>query len=294
VDIDADGDYDLFCGHNTLPNIPSVALYINQGDAQNPQLVLYNNDFITNPEFFVNVSPVLVDIDADGDHDLFMIDGNYHFYYYQNNGTPQWPEFVLITNQWQGINSGYYACLADLDGDLDLDLIMSATGENLYLYRNVGWPQNPQMALEDTTLLPGSFTSIYTPYLADIDSDDDYDIFVGHVNGGLLFFRNITGDTSAVGPPPVQRHPQAGLQISLGPNPANPFVAASFELRVASNMSLDVYDLLGRRIAELASGFHLPGEYRYVWDAAARAAGMYFVRLRAGDERMIEKIVLVK
>jgi len=44
----------------------------------------------------------------------------------------------------------------------------------------------------------------------------------------------------------------------------------------------------------LASGFHLPGEYRYVWDAGGRAAGMYFVRLRAGEQRVIEKVVMLK
>jgi hypothetical protein len=44
----------------------------------------------------------------------------------------------------------------------------------------------------------------------------------------------------------------------------------------------------------LASGFHLPGEYRYVWDAGNRAAGMYFVRLRAGEEKHFEKLLLLK
>ena len=49
-----------------------------------------------------------------------------------------------------------------------------------------------------------------------------------------------------------------------------------------------------RKLVELASGFHLPGEYRYVWAASGRAAGVYFVRLRAGEERMIEKLVMIK
>jgi len=49
-----------------------------------------------------------------------------------------------------------------------------------------------------------------------------------------------------------------------------------------------------RKLVELASGFHLPGEYRYMWDAGDHAAGMYFVRLRAGEEGMIEKVVMVK
>ena len=46
--------------------------------------------------------------------------------------------------------------------------------------------------------------------------------------------------------------------------------------------------------ARVASGFHLPGEYRYVWDASGHAAGMYFVRLRVGEERLTEKVVILK
>ncbi|HEX7343079.1 MAG TPA: T9SS type A sorting domain-containing protein, partial [bacterium] len=63
---------------------------------------------------------------------------------------------------------------------------------------------------------------------------------------------------------------------------------------VPSNISLQVFDISGRMVVELASGFHLPGEYRYVWDASDRAAGMYFVRLRAEEYASIQKMVLLK
>jgi hypothetical protein len=59
-------------------------------------------------------------------------------------------------------------------------------------------------------------------------------------------------------------------------------------------MSLDVFDLLGRRVAELASGFHLPGEYRYVWDAGNRAAGMYIIRLKTPQQSLAEKLTIIK
>ena len=130
------------------------------------------------------------------------------------------------------------------------------------------------------------------PYVVDIDSDNDLDAFVGIQNEGILFFRNITGEASA--PPPVQRHPRAGLQISLGPNPANPITVVSCQFLVPSNISLQVFDISGRMVAELASGFHLPGEYRYVWDASGKAAGMYILRLRTGDRSVSDKLVLLK
>ena len=302
-DLDGDGDYDMLAGEGVIPGPPTVALYLNQGTPQNPQLVLYDANFVTNPDFFVNSNPGLADIDADGDYDLFITDDDGHFFYYQNNGTPQWPNFGLVTSGWQGIqfsypNSGWRGFgFGDLDEDDDLDLLMSEhhayeNDGNLLFYRNMGTPQSASMSLITHSFLQDTVHQA-CPSFVDIDLDGDIDLFCGEVNGGIMFFRNLT-DTTSVVLPPVQRHPRAGLQISLGPNPANPFVVASFELRVASIMSLDVFDLLGRRVAELASGFHLPGEYRYVWDASKNASGVYIIRLETSQESLSEKLMIIK
>ncbi len=82
--------------------------------------------------------------------------------------------------------------------------------------------------------------------------------------------------------------------LSLVPNPANPVTVIRCQLPMASNISLEVFDISGRKLVDLASGFHLPGEYRYVWDASGRAAGMYFVRLRVGEVGYSEKLVILK
>ncbi|HEX7344290.1 MAG TPA: FG-GAP-like repeat-containing protein [bacterium] len=299
ADVDGDGDYDLIAGEGVIPGTPNVWLYANHGTPQQPDLQPYSSAFVTG-NFDITAIPRLADIDADGDLDLFISDNGGHFFYYQNQGTPQWPNFVFQSDNWQGMGSSgvpRYGHFVDLDHDSDYDFIASSdSGTAVVLFRNQGTPANAQMVLElgpfVTPDIPGQWLYFTAPFAADIDADNDEDLFVGNTDEGIFFFRNVTGEASA--PPPAQQHPRAGLQISLGPNPANPLVAASFELRVASNMSLDVFDLLGRRVAELASGFHLPGEYRYVWDASGKAAGMYFVRLRAGEARLIEKVVILK
>jgi len=142
--------------------------------------------------------------------------------------------------------------------------------------------------------LTGQFVYHGSPYLMDIDLDDDLDLFVGDGNGGIMFFRNTTGDTSAVGPPPVQRHPRAGLQISLGPNPANPVTAISFQLSALSSVNLSVYDVAGRKVVELLNGWKLPGEYRYVWDASKNASGIYIIRLETPQQSLAEKLTIIK
>ncbi|HEX7342749.1 MAG TPA: T9SS type A sorting domain-containing protein, partial [bacterium] len=222
-----------------------------------------------------------------------------HFYFYQNNGTPQWPAFSLVTSQWQGIEDpgGWRGfCFGDLDEDGDLDLLMAQhttyqQDANLRFYRNDGTPQSASMILVTPAFLQDS-VGMACPYLLDIDLDGDLDLFCGEYGGGVIFFRNVTGEPPGV--PPAVRHPQAGLHLSLGPNPANPVTVVSCQFLVPSNISLQVFDISGRMVVELASGFHLPGEYRYVWDAGNRAAGRYFVRLRAGEERIIEKVVMLK
>ncbi|HEX7343266.1 MAG TPA: FG-GAP-like repeat-containing protein [bacterium] len=294
-DIDADYDPDLFIGEVQIPNPPYPGLYLfqNRGTPQSASFSLFSNNFLPG-NYFVCVKPSLADIDADGDNDIFLTDNHGYYYFYENTGTPTLPQFSLQTNQWQGLvlpGSAWSSSFYDIDDDGDLDLFLS-NGIQLRNYLNMGTPQVAQMVWQTDNFLGEDHLSFGSLDIFDVDADSDGDFFLTTGSAGMVFYRNITGEASA--PPPVQRHPQAGLQISLGPNPANPFVVASFELRVASNMSLDVFDLLGRRVAELASGFHLPGEYRYVWDAGNRAAGMYIIRLKTPQQSLAEKLTIIK
>ncbi|HEX7344506.1 MAG TPA: VCBS repeat-containing protein, partial [bacterium] len=179
ADLDADGDLDLLAGEGVIPGPPTVALYINRGTAQIPQLELYDANFVTNSNFWVNADPGLADIDADGDYDLFINDdATGYFCYYENTGTAQWPNFTLMNSQWQGIQDpgGWRGfCFGDLDDDGDLDMLMAQhtayqEDANLRYYRNDGTAYAASMTLVTTSLLQDS-VGMACPYLADIDLD---------------------------------------------------------------------------------------------------------------------------
>jgi len=92
--------------------------------------------------------------------------------------------------------------------------------------------------------------------------------------------------------------PEVGLRLTASPNPFNPKVWLSLELPVTGEAEVSVYDLAGRRVADLHHG---PAETRLylTWDGCdhsgrAMPAGVYLVRAMASGEAISHKIALVR
>ncbi len=139
--------------------------------------------------------PQFVDIDADGDVDLFVQERVDELIYFENTGTPQAPVFVWRTDAWAGLAVGEWSRFADMDGDGDLDLYAEQPFSLLRYFRNVGTPQAPQFVLAADTLRDTAGAFIFSdrqniPALADLDCDNDLDLFVGSLSGTLTFYEN--------------------------------------------------------------------------------------------------------
>ncbi len=70
------------------------------------------------------------------------------------------------------------------------------------------------------------------------------------------------------------------------PNPFNPTTNIAFNVTTDANVSVRVYDMLGREIATLANGFYSAGKYITTWDANSNlgqtvASGLYLYRMEA-------------
>jgi hypothetical protein len=88
-------------------------------------------------------------------------------------------------------------------------------------------------------------------------------------------------------------HPSSFI-LSAYPNPFNSTATISFELPMRSQVSLKVFDLLGREVQTLHTGLANAGAHTVNWDASSRASGIYFVRMQAGKETRTQKIMLLK
>ena len=78
------------------------------------------------------------------------------------------------------------------------------------------------------------------------------------------------------------------------PNPFNPETYITYALPKAGEVSLVVFDLRGRMVAQLVNGLMLAGYHSTNWDASRFASGIYFYRLQAGDLVQTRKMLLLK
>ncbi len=78
------------------------------------------------------------------------------------------------------------------------------------------------------------------------------------------------------------------------PNPFNPSTTIRYALPEPSNVSIVIYDLLGRRVAMLADGHEEAGRRSVRWDAAEFSGGVYFCRFEAGQFSATKKLVLLR
>jgi hypothetical protein len=78
------------------------------------------------------------------------------------------------------------------------------------------------------------------------------------------------------------------------PNPFNPTTLISYQLPVASEVSLKVYDVLGREVMTLVNGKQDAGSYNLNFNASNLSSGVYFYRLQAGSFVQTKKMMLVK
>lgn len=78
------------------------------------------------------------------------------------------------------------------------------------------------------------------------------------------------------------------------PNPFNPATNISFQVPESSHVTLEVFDVIGRRVAILANEVMEPGYHYAVFDGSNMASGVYLYRMQAGDYVQTRKLMLVK
>jgi hypothetical protein len=93
--------------------------------------------------------------------------------------------------------------------------------------------------------------------------------------------------------------PEQAMLLQNYPNPFNPTTAIGFSFLADGNVTLKVYDVLGREVATLLDNERMGnGEYEVIFNANELTSGMYFYRLSVNSEKgnysETKKLLLLK
>ncbi len=208
ADIDGDNDMDLFItvlsGAYGFQLTNNFYFYENEGELGAPNFEYQTQNYFQTLDFFSDIAPSFVDIDADGDQDLFIgtdfdmsvIPWTGRIKFFRNLGSNIAPIYNLEDAEFLGANIGNNLVpeFGDIDGDNDFDLLVGDANGIVWFYINNG----DSVTFDFSSV--GQLGSIdlsgfAVPRLFDIDYDSDLDLFIGESTGNIQYFEN-TGNST--------------------------------------------------------------------------------------------------
>jgi hypothetical protein len=111
---------------------------------------------------------------------------------------------------------------------------------------------------------------------------------------GVLMYIVMVG---AIDPVSVEEFPSIPTTFALKqnyPNPFNPSTTIVYEVPWSTHVTIKVYDVMGRVVAELVNGIQDAGSYSIEWNASSLSSGVYYYRITAGNFTNVKKLLLMK
>ncbi len=173
------------------------------------------------------------------------------------------------------------AILSTPDADALVTLAFKATTAGTYTVtaEAMGYPEGTAVEIRD--LVTGTVVTIGEGYTFTSPATDWTSRFV---------VRAKTGGATA-------GEPGATAEFALAapsPNPTTGAATVTFDVPAAADVSVSVYDLLGRRVAVLAEGQVTAGRHTSRLDAGALAPGVYVVRMQSGTFMATQRVTVVR
>lgn len=78
------------------------------------------------------------------------------------------------------------------------------------------------------------------------------------------------------------------------PNPFNPITTITFNIPQSEKVTITVFDILGREVAELINEQKEAGTHTIKYDASNMTSGIYFYQIKAGEYSEVRKLILQK
>jgi len=130
--------------------------------------------------------------------------------------------------------------------------------------------------------------------------DDVRDLSINSNNGDLAGNATLADSSGVVGiEESIHNSPKTFTFTTFTlnqnyPNPFNPTTTIEYQIKTKSNISLIIYDLIGRVIETLVYKQQSVGQYSVTFDASGLASGIYIYKLNAGGFEQSKKMLLLR
>ncbi len=108
--------------------------------------------------------------------------------------------------------------------------------------------------------------------------------------GNVVIYDNF----DITGVPELEQIPKEFILFQNYPNPFNPVTIIKFSVPTSSQVSVKVYDLLGREVATLVNEYKITGDHEVQFNASNLPSGLYIYRLSGQNVNLTKKTMLIK
>ncbi|MCP4582014.1 MAG: S8 family serine peptidase [candidate division Zixibacteria bacterium] len=264
----------------------------------------------------LKASPSLGDMDGDGTPEMAFGDNSGFLHVIDSDGT----ELDGFPIELETGMASASPVIGDLTGNGMADIIIAnGSGETFFFGFDGSGQTLPNFPIP--TVVTGQVKA--SPAIWDIDRDGDLEIVAFVQNSGDNFevidykaTAYISGiEWAAFGNDVLRGHNYVDVMVSVEdeisalpevfnlaqnyPNPFNGSTVIRYNLSADTEISLEIYDLLGRLVSELDSGAKQAGLHEIVWhgrndNGSEAASGIYFYKLKAGDNSSIKQMVYLR
>jgi Secretion system C-terminal sorting domain len=220
---------------------------------------------------------------------------------------PDNPDSFALVAQFTKAEGGGYGPIVfgDTDGDGKIEIITAdfSTFTRIYVYENDGdntyVDKNTQSTMTHGTSFTKEYENLTYPgpavrrvyWLPWTGYDGFFNTWSSSSSNGTFY---IFKKDVQVGIEPAQNIPNEFRLYQNYPNPFNPSTIISYELKVTSFVTFNIFDITGKLINNLINKQQTPGRYSINFSSAGLPSGIYFYELNAGRLSDTKKMILLK
>lgn len=331
IDYDNDGDLDAYLTNYRFgtPN----NLYRNEGNGYYARMTSAQVGRIAS-DSGASLSNTWADFDNDGDLDCYVTnDNSFTTRYYNNNGDGTFTRLDSIAVRESGPKYGAVAGDYDNDGDVDLyvsgAILTKSLFENISNNGNK-WLNIKCTGVNANRSAIGARVKVKAVIngqprwqMREVNSQNSFNsmnmlnvhfglgnatiidsVIVEWPRGGRQVFTGIAVNTRynliegmslTTGTGSTGSEQPGSFRLGQNfPNPFNPQTRIEVDLTEDSKITLEVFDLLGRKVGQIAGGRYSSGRHIFAFDAVGLSSGVYLYKLTSGSRSETRAMTLLK